>query len=64
MATHSSILAWKIQWTEEPGERQSIESQSQTQLSNRACTYLHIHLKVSGLEHLEEVELGDERRYL
>ena len=20
MATHSSILAWKIQWTEEPGE--------------------------------------------
>ena len=21
MATHSSILAWKIQWTEEPGRR-------------------------------------------
>ena len=20
MATHSSILAWRIQWTEEPGE--------------------------------------------
>ena len=20
MATHSSILAWKIQWTEDPGE--------------------------------------------
>ena len=20
MATHSGILAWKIQWTEEPGE--------------------------------------------
>ena len=35
-----------------------MESQSQTQLSNRACTYLHIHLKVSGLEHLEEVGLG------
>ena len=27
MATHSSILAWKILWTEEPGELQSIESQ-------------------------------------
>ena len=27
MATHSSILAWRIQWTEEPGELQSMESQ-------------------------------------
>ena len=27
MATHSSILAWKIPWTEEPGRLQSIESQ-------------------------------------
>ena len=24
MATHSSILAWKIPWTEEPGELQSM----------------------------------------
>ena len=23
MATHSSILAWRIQWTEEPGTLQS-----------------------------------------
>ena len=23
IATHSSILAWKIPWTEEPGELQS-----------------------------------------
>ena len=27
MATHSSILAWKITWTEEPGRLQSMESQ-------------------------------------
>ena len=27
MATHSSILAWKILWTEEFGELQSIGSQ-------------------------------------
>ena len=27
MATHSSILAWKIPWTEEPGRQQSVESQ-------------------------------------
>ena len=24
MATHSSILAWKIPWTEEPGGRESM----------------------------------------
>ena len=27
MATHSSILAWKIPWTEEPGRLQSMRSQ-------------------------------------
>ena len=27
MATHSSILAWEIPWTEEPGRPQSIELQ-------------------------------------
>ena len=27
MATHSSILAWKISWTEEPGGLQSMGSQ-------------------------------------
>ena len=26
-ATHSSILAWRIPWTEEPGELQSMGSQ-------------------------------------
>ena len=32
MATHSSVLAWRILWTEEPGGLQSIGSQSWTQL--------------------------------
>ena len=27
MATHSSILAWKMLWTEEPGRSQSMGSQ-------------------------------------
>ena len=27
MATHSSIVAWEIPWTEEPGGLQSMESQ-------------------------------------
>ena len=30
MATHSSILARRIPWTEEPGGLQSMRSQSQT----------------------------------
>ena len=28
MATHSSILVWRIPWTEEPGELQSMGSQT------------------------------------
>ena len=28
MATHSSILAWKVPWTEEPGGPESMGSQS------------------------------------
>ena len=31
-ATHSSILAWEIPWTEEPGGLQSLGSQSWTRL--------------------------------
>ena len=27
MATHSTILAWRVSWTEEPGELQSMGSQ-------------------------------------
>ena len=27
MATHSSVLTWRIPWTEESGELQSMESQ-------------------------------------
>ena len=35
MATHSSILAWEIPWTEDPGGLQSMGSQkSQTRLNN------------------------------
>ena len=32
MATHSSLLAWRIPWTEEADEPQSTGSQSQTQV--------------------------------
>ena len=32
MATHSSVLAWRIPWTEEPGELESRVLHSQTRL--------------------------------
>ena len=36
---NSSILAWRIPWTEEPGGLQSRGSQSRTQLSNFTFTF-------------------------
>ena len=39
MAAHSSTLVWRIPWTEEPGGLQSLESQSRTRLSVRACRH-------------------------
>ena len=34
MATHSSLLAWRIPWTEEPGGLQSMELKSRKRLSD------------------------------
>ena len=42
MAPHSSTLAWKIPWTEEPGRLQSVGSLSQTWLSDFTFTF-HFH---------------------
>ena len=42
MATHSSILAWRIPWTEEPSRLQSMGSQSRTQLK-QFSTQVHMH---------------------
>ena len=41
MATHSSTLAWKIPWMEEPGGLQPMGSQSWTRLSNFTFTFFH-----------------------
>ena len=43
MATHSSILAWKIPWTEEPGELQFMGSQrvGHDQSTNTHATWLY-----------------------
>ena len=42
MAPHSSTLAWKIPWMEEPGRLQFMGSLSQTQLSDFTFTF-HFH---------------------
>ena len=43
MAPHSSVLAWKSPWTEEPGRLQSMGSQkSQTRLGDFTFTF-HFH---------------------
>ena len=34
MAIHSSILAWRIPWTKQPGKLQSVGSQGRTRLSS------------------------------
>ena len=39
MAPHSSTLAWKITWTEEPGRLQSMGSLSWTRLSDFTFTF-------------------------
>ena len=40
MATHSSILAWRIPWTEEPGKLQSIGSQ---RVGHDRSDFVHTH---------------------
>ena len=46
MATHSSILAWEIPWTEEPGQLQSMGSQradvtEHARMLTHTVTYTH-----------------------
>ena len=43
MTTHSSILAWKMLWTEEPGRLQSVEVQrvGHDLVTKHICTIMH-----------------------
>ena len=49
MATHSSILAWEISWTEEPGGLQSMGSQEldMTQRLNTSTASVAWHYCIS-----------------
>ena len=53
MATHSSILAWKIPWMEETGRLQFMGSQSRTQLSNFTF-FLYQYIKLSHIFQFEK----------
>ena len=50
MTTHSCILAWRISWTEEPGELQSIRSQrvrhylATEQQQHTVCIYIYLYI--------------------
>jgi len=46
MATHSSILAWRIPWTEEPGGLQSIGSKES--YTTEMTKHEHVHICVYG----------------
>ena len=63
MATHSSILAWEIPWTEEPGGVQSMGFQraGHNLVTEHVCIYLFIyssifHLSIYASFYLSENE--------
>ena len=39
-ATHSSIFAWRIPWTEEPGRLQSMRSQKELDTTEQLSTHI------------------------
>ena len=47
MANHSSILAWRIPWTEDPGRLQSTGSQRVNSKLNRISIPLHSEDRIS-----------------
>ena len=46
MATHSSTLAWKIPWTEEPGRLQSLGLQrvGHNLATSYVSVFMHMHI--------------------
>ena len=42
-ATHSSVLAWTIPWTEEPGGLQSMGVTKESDMTEQISTHTHTH---------------------
>ena len=58
MATHSSILAWRLPWTEEPGGLQSMGSQriGHNCMTKHSTLYIMLHMKFNSDDLLEMKE--------
>ena len=57
MATHSSILAWKIPWMEKPGRLQSVGSQRVGHNWATSLSFFYTGLKEAPWRHLVPPEL-------
>ena len=61
MATHSSILAWKISWTEEPSRLYSLQDRKESNTSEQQMhtiilhTYMHTCMYIILLQELPTV---------
>ena len=43
MSTHSSILSWRIPWTEEPGGLQSLKGGKESDMHTYTCAHARTH---------------------
>ena len=62
MATHSSILAWRIPWTEEPAEPQSIgskDSEMTEKMFKKMTFLLTCTCENNGEERVTKIPLGN-----
>ena len=71
MAIHSSILAWRIPWTEEPGGLQSSQYSSVTQLCPTLCDPMdcsmpgfHVYHQLLELAQTQVHRIGDPSNHL
>ena len=51
MAIHSSILAWKIPWTEEPGGLHSPWGRKESDMTEQLSTHTHTHVRAHTHTH-------------
>ena len=58
MATHSSVLAWRIPWTEEPGGLQPLQSDMTRTMHPEAGSVWVPGIQVAGMCGLWELSLG------
>ena len=64
MATHSSIVAWKIPWTEEPGGLHSSWGHKESDATERTRTQLHTRHSAMGFEQVIQYKLRNSPVYV